>query len=47
MLSLLWGGDKRFAIKPRYQILFFEEERTCALPSGISFELLMRVFVSW
>ena len=26
---------------------FFEEERTCALPSGIGFELLMRVSVSW
>ena len=25
---------------------FFEEERTCALPSGIGFELLMRVSVS-
>ena len=37
MLSLLWEGDKRFAsaIKPRYQMLFFGEEKTLAAPSDI------------
>ena len=40
MLSLLWEGHKSFAtsLKPRYQILSFEEEKTQRVSSDLSYQ---------
>ena len=41
MLSLLWEGHKGFAtsLKPRYQILLFQEEKTQRVSSDLSYQL--------